>query len=106
MSKATAGEAETLTKAEIVERVRDVTGLSWVESGEVLELVLETMKDTLEAGESIKVSGFGTFQVRAKAARRGRNPQTSATITIPKRTVLTFKPSHLLRDALQATSEA
>ncbi len=106
MSKATEADADTLTKAEIVEHVRDATGLSWAESGEVLELVLETMKDTLAAGESIKVSGFGTFQVRAKAARRGRNPQTSATITIPKRTVLTFKPSHLLRDALQAEAEA
>ncbi len=103
MSKADTGD--TLTKADIVERVRDATGLSWAESGDVLEAVLEVMKETLASGENLKVSGFGSFMVRAKAARRGRNPQTSASIVIPRRKVLTFKPSHILRDSLQPLGE-
>ncbi|MEN9785654.1 MAG: hypothetical protein RLZZ299_918 [Pseudomonadota bacterium] len=103
MSKA--DTSDTLTKADIVERVRDATGLSWAESGDVLEAVLEVMKETLAGGENLKVSGFGSFVVRAKAARRGRNPQTSASIVIPRRKVLTFKPSHILRDSLQPREE-
>jgi len=96
---------QTITKADIVERVRDVTGLSWAESGNLLEALLEAMKVTLEAGENLKISGFGTFQVRSKAARRGRNPQTSASLVIPRRKVLTFKPSHVLRHALRPGDE-
>lgn len=94
--------ARTVTKAQVVERVRTVTGLGWDESGELLEAVLDTMKETLEAGENIKVSGFGSFIVRSKAPRRGRNPQTTASIVIPKRRVLTFKPSQVLRQALNS----
>jgi len=90
----------TVTKAEIVERVRDATGLGWAESGTILEAVLDTMKETLAGGENIKISGFGTFVVRTKAARRGRNPQTAAAIVIPRRRVLTFKASQVLRQEL------
>lgn len=93
---------ETLTKAHIVERVRDATGLPWSESSDLVEAVLETMKDTLEAGTNLKISGFGSFVVRQKSARRGRNPQTSERIVISRRTVLTFKPSVVLRDDLNA----
>lgn len=93
-------KAHTVTKAQMVERVRDVTGLGWTESGDLLEAVLESMKETLESGENIKISGFGTFLVRSKSPRRGRNPQTAAAIVIPKRKVLTFKPSQVLRQAL------
>ena len=96
----------TITKADIVEHVRDVTGLSWAESGKLLEGVLETMKETLATGENVKISGFGTFQVRVKAARRGRNPQTAASLVIPRRKVLTFKPSHVLRQSLTVGEEA
>lgn len=87
----------TLTKADLVERVREETGLPRTEASELVELVLETMKATMEAGETIKISGFGSFVVRAKAARRGRNPKTAESIVLPKRRVLTFKPSHVLR---------
>lgn len=93
-------KSQTVTKAQMVERVRQVTGLGWTESGDMLEAVLESMKETLEAGENIKISGFGSFVVRAKSPRRGRNPQTSQAIVIPKRKVLTFKPSQVLRQAL------
>jgi integration host factor subunit alpha len=92
--------AHTVTKAQVVERVRQVTGLGWSESGDLLEAVLDTMKETLESGENIKISGFGSFVVRSKAPRRGRNPQTTASIVIPKRRVLTFKPSQILRQSL------
>ena len=95
----------TVTKAEMVERVRQVTGLGWTESGDLLECVLDSMKETLESGENIKISGFGSFLVRAKAPRRGRNPQTSASIVIPKRRVLTFKPSQVLRQSLNGRGE-
>lgn len=96
------GLSRTVTKAEMVERVRDATGLGWNESGTLLEAVLNSMKDTLESGENLKISGFGSFLVRTKSPRRGRNPQTTAAIVIPKRRVLTFKPSQVLRQSLNA----
>lgn len=90
----------TLTKADIVARLRDATGLSWGESGDLLEAVLDEMKRSLESGENIKISGFGSFLVRQKSARQGRNPQTAERIVISRRRVLTFKPSVVLRAAL------
>jgi len=66
----------------------------------MMESVFAIMKESLEAGESIKVSGFGNFEVKQKVARRGRNPQTGEAITIKARKVLTFNPSSLLRDAI------
>ena len=89
-----------MTKADIVEKIHTTTGLSKKDSGEMLESVFAIMKESLEAGESIKVSGFGNFEVKQKDARRGRNPQTGETITIEARKVLTFKPSTLLRQAV------
>lgn len=90
----------TLTKADIVHSVRELTGLSWGEASGLVESLLETMKETLEAGDSLKISAFGSFLVRVKRARRGRNPQTSEQITITPRRVLTFKPSLVFRQAL------
>jgi integration host factor subunit alpha len=90
----------TVTKGDVVERLRSATGLSWSESGELVDEVLEIMKHALEAGTNVKVSGFGSFVVRQKAARRGRNPQTAERILIAKRRVLTFKPSLGLRASL------
>lgn len=90
----------TLTKAGVVQTVRDQTGLSWGEAAALVEAALEVMKSTLEAGETLKVTSFGSFVVRAKRARRGRNPQTSEPITITPRRVLTFKPSLVFRQAL------
>jgi integration host factor subunit alpha len=94
------GGGRTVNKSQLVERVRDTTGLSWPESAEIFESVLEVLKNTLEAGETVKITGFGTFQVRAKAARSARNPLTNTTIVIPKRRVLSFKPSAILRQSL------
>lgn len=90
----------TLTKADIVTSVRELTGLSWGEASGLVESLLEAMKETLQAGDSLKISAFGSFLVRVKRARRGRNPQTSEQITITPRRVLTFKPSLVFRQAL------
>jgi integration host factor subunit alpha len=65
-----------------------------------VDLVFETMKETLGRGEKIKISGFGNFLVREKQPRPGRNPQTGTEITIDARKVLTFKPSPVLKAAL------
>ena len=90
----------TLTKADIVENVHEKIGFSKKDSSEIVEKVFELIKQTLEKGEHVKISGFGKFDVRAKRARRGRNPQTGEEIEISARRVLTFKPSQLLKDAL------
>jgi integration host factor subunit alpha len=89
-----------MTKADIVEKIHATTGLSKKDSAEMMESVFAIMKESLETGESIKVSGFGNFEVKQKDARRGRNPQTGEAITIEARKVLTFKPSTLLRQAV------
>ena len=94
-----------MTKADIIEAVYDQLGLSKKETAEVVELVFETMKDTLADGEKIKISGFGNFVVRQKRARVGRNPQTGDEITISERRVLTFKPSQVLKSALNNHNE-
>ena len=90
-----------MTKADIVESVYEkLGGFSKKESAEIVEMVFETMKDTLGKGEKIKISGFGNFVVRRKRERIGRNPQTGEEIKISARKVLTFKPSQVLKNAL------
>ncbi|OGR26439.1 MAG: integration host factor subunit alpha [Desulfuromonadales bacterium GWD2_54_10] len=89
-----------MTKADIVEKIQTETGLSKKESAEMMETVFSIIKTNLESGENLKVSGFGSFIVKQKADRRGRNPQTGEAITIQARRILTFKPSSLLRQAL------
>lgn len=90
----------TMTKAEIIESVYSKIGFSKKESAEIVELVLNTIKETLERGEKIKISGFGNFVVRKKRPRIGRNPQTGQEIEISARQVLTFRPSQVLKAAL------
>lgn len=89
-----------MTKAEIAEKIQTTSGLSKKDSAAMMESVFAILKESLEAGETIKISGFGSFVVNQKNARRGRNPQTGEAITIEARKVLTFKPSNLLRDAI------
>ena len=89
-----------MTKADIIETIYEKVGLSKEESSRIVELVLETLKDTLENGEKVKISGFGNFVVRTKRSRRGRNPQTGDEIQITARKVLTFKSSPILKRAL------
>ena len=90
-----------MTKADIVECVCErVGGFSKKEAADLVESVFDVMKATLEAGEKIKISGFGNFVVREKKPRPGRNPQTGTEIMIEARRVLTFKPSPVLKTAL------
>ena len=90
-----------MTKNEIVAAVyARVGGFSKKEAADIVELVFETVKETLGRGEKIKISGFGNFVLRDKRQRRGRNPQTGAPLTITERRVLTFKPSQILKSML------
>lgn len=89
-----------MTKADIVERVHQRIGLSKKESAEMVEMVFGIVKNTLESGEKIKIAGFGNFVVKQKSDRRGRNPQTGEAITINARRILTFKPSQVLKSAI------
>jgi len=95
-----------MTKADLVEAVyNQIDGssrLSKRESAELVELVFDMLKDTLGAGDKIKISGFGNFIVRQKRSRTGRNPQTGKEITISARRVLSFKPSQVLKNELNA----
>ncbi len=86
-----------MTKAGLVEIICEKTGFTRHDSVECLEQVFAIMKETLEKGEKIKISGFGNFVVRQKRSRKGRNPKTGEEIEISARRVLTFKPSYLLR---------
>ena len=93
-----------MTKAEIVQAIyARVGGFSKKESADIVDLVLEMMKETLSKGERIKVTNFGNFVLRDKGERPGRNPQTGAPIKISERRVLTFKVSKNLKDALNKT---
>jgi integration host factor subunit alpha len=89
-----------MTKADIIEGVYEKVGFSKKESAEIVELVFDTLKETLERGDKVKISGFGNFMVREKKARVGRNPQTGKEIEISARRVLTFRPSQVLKSAL------
>lgn len=90
----------TLTKADLVEKVFEKVGLTKREATDTVELVFNAIKDTLKQGEKVKVSGFGNFVVRHKKARVGRNPQTGDEMMISARSVLTFKPSQVLKAML------
>jgi integration host factor subunit alpha len=90
-----------MTKADIVLAVYTrLGGFSKKESADLVDLVFETMKETLGRGEKIKISGFGNFVLRDKRQRQGRNPQTGDPIVITERRVLNFKASQLLKQAL------
>jgi len=94
--------AKTLTRMDLSEAVFREVGLSRNESAELVETVLQSMSDALVAGESVKISSFGTFSVRDKSARIGRNPKTGEEVPIHPRRVLTFRPSHLMKDRVAA----
>jgi len=87
----------TLTKAQIADVLHQELGFPKNRSAEVLELLLELIKNKLENGEDVLVSGFGKFCVRMKKERRGRNPSTGEDMLLSGRRVITFRCSHLLR---------
>ncbi len=92
--------AETLTKAKLAELLHERVGVTKKEAGDLVDEVFDIMRNKLTDGEKVKISGFGNFVVRDKAARRGRNPQTNEEIIIARRRVLTFRPSAVLRSTL------
>lgn len=92
----------TLTRMDLSEAVFREVGLSRNDSAELVESVLAHMSDALVRGEQVKISSFGTFSVREKSARVGRNPKTGEEVPINPRRVLTFRPSHLMKDRVAA----
>lgn len=93
-----------MTKSDIVEIVYQNVGFTKKRAAEVVNLILDTMKEALEEGKKVKISGFGNFEIRRKDSRKGRNPQTGEEITISERRVLTFKPSQVLKERLNSKS--
>jgi len=89
-----------MTKVDIAERIQSKLGISMKESLALLESVLSIMKNTLEDGEKIKIAGFGNFEIKLKKDRIGRNPQTGDPLTIEARRIISFKPSAMLRKAV------
>lgn len=90
----------SVTRADLTEAVYQEVGLSRNESAQLVESVLEEIASTLARGESVKVSSFGTFSVRDKAERIGRNPKTGEEVPISPRRVLVFRASHVLKDRI------
>jgi len=90
----------TLTKANLVETVRDMCEFTKKDSHKLVDKLLGIIKDTLVNGEDVLVSGFGKFQVKNKKKRRGRNPQTGEDLMLESRKVVRFKCSEVLRDKI------
>lgn len=88
---------KTITRAQLSEAVYQEVGLSRNESADLLEAVLDEVSDALARGEAVKISSFGSFSVRAKGQRVGRNPKTGEEVPILPRRVLVFRPSQLLK---------
>lgn len=90
----------TLTKADIIENIRHELNYPRKKSSEVMEIFLEIIKNNLANGDDILISGFGKFCVNQKHSRRGRNPATGEDMILPKRRVVTFKCSQVLREKM------
>lgn len=97
---------KTLTRMDLSEAVFREVGLSRNESAQLVESVLEHMSDALVKGQQVKISSFGTFSVREKSARIGRNPKTGEEVPINPRRVLTFRPSHLMKDRVASGNKS
>ena len=89
-----------MTKVDIIENIYEKVGFSKKEVAKIVESVFDIMKENLQQEQKIKISGFGDFVIRRKRARRGRNPQTGDDIEISARRILTFKPSQVLKAAI------
>ena len=96
-------ETPALTKAHLAELLFDQIGLNKRESKDMIDAFFDLISDDLVDGSDVKISGFGNFQIRTKAARPGRNPRTGEAIRIQARRVVTFHASHKLKDHIQNT---
>ena len=92
--------AGTLTRADLCEAIHGAVGIPRAESSRMVERVLHHMCEALTQGENVKVSGFGSFVLRDKGERVGRNPKTGIEVPIAPRRVLTFRASHMMRDRI------
>ena len=95
---------DTITRAHLSEAVYQEVGLSRNESAELVELVLNEISDALVRGEVVKLSSFGSFSVRQKGQRIGRNPKTGEEVPILPRKVLVFRASHVLKNRINGSS--
>ncbi len=95
-------ETPALTKAHLADLLFEQIGLNKRESKDMVDAFFDLIVDSLIRGEDVKISGFGNFQIRTKAARPGRNPRTGELIPIQARRVATFHASHKLKDVIQA----
>ncbi len=93
---------KTTTRADLTEAVYREHGVSRVESSVFVERILDEVASALERGETVKVSSFGTFSVRSKRERMGRNPKTGEEVPITPRRVITFRASHVLKEQINA----
>ena len=96
----------TITRADLAEAVYEEVGLSRNESADLVEAVLNEISDTLIKGETVKISSFGSFSVREKGERIGRNPKTGVEVPIAPRKVLVFRASHVLKDRINEGTQA
>jgi len=92
--------AGTLTRADLAEALHREIGLSRADSAGIVEQILREMCEALSRGENVKISGFGTFVLRDKGERVGRNPKTGVEVPIAPRRVLTFRASQMMRDSI------
>lgn len=93
-------EIPPMTKRDLNENVRSTSNLQRKEAEEIVESILDIIKNTLASGEEVKITGFGKFIVHQKHDRTGRNPQTGEPLTITARKILTFKPSTILKQEI------
>jgi integration host factor subunit alpha len=99
-------EERTMTRADLAEAVYAQVGLSRNESADLVEQVLDEVADTLVKEDSVKISSFGSFYVREKGERIGRNPKTGVEVPILPRKVLVFRASHVLKDKINKGGQA
>jgi len=90
-----------LTKAEVAENLYEKVGLSKRDAKDMVEIFFEEIRETLESGEQVKLSGFGNFDLRVKSERPGRNPKTGEDIPISARKVVTFRPGQKLKSRVE-----
>ncbi len=91
---------QTITRADLSEAVYEQVGLSRNDSSDLVEAVLDEIADALVAGNTVKISSFGSFSVKAKSERVGRNPKTGVEVPISPRKVIVFRASHVLKDRI------
>ena len=96
-------ESRTVTRADLAEAVYEEVGLSRNESADLVESVLDEISKALVEGENVKISSFGSFTIREKGERIGRNPKTGVEVPISPRKVLVFRASHVLKDKINST---